>query len=37
VRLAKRIEGAWKRVDSAWNVYEPMPKSPEIGKRMEQA
>jgi len=29
VRLAKRIEGAWKRADAEWNIYEPLPKSKE--------
>ena len=29
VRLAKRIEGTWKRADAAWNIYEPLTKSKE--------
>jgi methyl-accepting chemotaxis protein len=29
VRLTKRLEGAWKRADAAWNIYEPLPKSEE--------
>ena len=28
-RLSGSMEGAWKRVASAWNIYEPLPKSQE--------